>query len=146
MLAHQRLRSLIVEALSTAPAVCSHVKRGATRPLPEGIGQGVFVRVLGGPGEALVMGGEAPIDWHATVAIDCVARAAAGQAGDEAVGPLLVAVHRRLMVDTTLGAAGFSLLPQFEIRFDGDDLDDRIGGAQINFRVRWCGPFDHMEA
>lgn len=146
MLAHQRLRGLIVDALQAAPAVCAHIKRGATRALPEGVAQGVFVRVLGGPGEALVMGGDSPIDWRATCSVGCVARAAPGAAADEAAGPLLAAVYARLMSGGTFAQAGFQLLPTFEVRLEEDDFDERIGAAELHFQARWCGPFDHMEA
>lgn len=146
MLAHQRLRGLIVDALQAAPAVCAHVRRGTTRALPETIAQGLFVRVLGGPGQALVMGGASPIDWLATCTVGCVARATPGAMADEAVGPLVAAVYARLQADTTLAAAGFLVQPSFDLRLDDADTDDRIGAAELHFQVRWCGPFNSLEA
>lgn len=146
MLAHQRLRGLLVDALLAGPAVCAYVRRGVTKPLPADEPQGVFVRVLGGPGEALLLSGEAPIDWHAMCTVECVSRATTGATADEAVGPLLAAVYARLMADVTVAAAGFQILPSFDLRLDEADVDDRIGAATLHFQVRWRGSFASMEA
>lgn len=145
MLAHQQLVGHVVAALSAAPAVAQVVTRRGSRAIADGINSAVRVRILASIAEPIALGGTSPIDWTAQLAIECMARTGASQAPDEAAGPLLLAVHARLMADTTLAAAGYQLLPEMQINPDEDELDERIGTAMLVLSVRWTSAYNTLD-
>ncbi len=136
MLGTQQLRALAIAALQAAlPGVA--VLRQSDRPVGTDIAQAINVRVGRTRGNAYLMGGAAPVDCTSQLLIDCVARAAPGQAADEAVAPLLLAGHAALMTAGSLLAAGFQVQPDFDLDEDQESLDARIGSATLVLGVRW---------
>ncbi|MDP4300345.1 hypothetical protein [Leptothrix discophora] len=145
-LAHVALVSHVVALLQAAPPVAQRVSRRFGRPVPEGIADAVGVAVGDSAGKALLCSG-APLDWTCLLDLSCAARADAGQAADEAVGALVVRVHRRLRSAESIAglrAAGFELMPDLRLRPDDDDLAERIGAVNLSLSVRWRGADDDL--
>lgn len=147
MWAQQDLVGRVVAILQAAPAVAQLVTRRTSRPVDGDIATAVRVRLGPSRGAAMAMSGGAPIDWDLSFITECVARSSgAGQAPDEAVGPVVVAVFARLLADTTLAAAGFQLMPEFGVQPDQDELDERIGQASFIFSVRHRTAYNSIES
>lgn len=137
MLAQQQLVGLIVTALQAEPAVAPLVARQRVRPVGLDVSSAVVVRLMRSQCANNFLGGQGPLDWSATLALECVVRTGATQAPDEAVGPLLQAVHARLLADPALVGAGYRLEPEILIDWDQDEVDERIGSATLVISVRW---------
>jgi hypothetical protein len=137
MLAHQQLLGLVEAALLTAPPVASgNVYRSRTRPIPEGANQAVRVRLVRSTPTSLA-GLQAPVDYATLIGVECLARATgAGVAADEAAGPVLVDVQAKLVADTTLAAAGYTLDLGPQLEWDSDDTDERVGAVIAVYTVQ----------
>lgn len=145
MLVHQQLVGLVIGALQAAPALAGgHIYRHRARAVAADVPALITVRVLSSQSTAALAGWGAPVDWVARIALDCAARTGATQAPDEAVAPLLLAAHQRLVADTSLRDAGFDLEPDVQIDWDQEDLDERIGSALCVCTVRWRSPYHDL--
>lgn len=142
MLAQQKLVGVVVAALEAAPSLAAaKVYRQRARALGADVAMALVVRHVVSESTAVLSGLNAPLDWESTLAIECIVRSGAGQAPDEAVGPLVLAVHACLMADASLHQAGFELQPKLRITHDQEELDERIGAAVILFTVQWRSPY-----
>lgn len=137
MLEQQHLLGLVVAALQAEPAVAPLIARQRTRALGLDVSSAVAVRLLRSQCESNFLGGNSPIDWAATLALECVARTGATQAPDEAVAPLLQAVQARLQAAAAIPAAGYRLDERLHIDWDQDEADERIGAATLVISLRW---------
>ena len=145
MWAQQDLAGRVVALLQGSPAVAEQVTRRVTRPTAGTIDTAVRVRIGPMRGEQLFLAPDSAVDWQLSIVCECMARAATNQAPDEAVGPVVSAVHARLLSDTTLRAAGFELQPEFQIDPDQEETDERIGAAAHVFTFRWVGAFASLQ-
>ena len=109
MSAHLGIQAAIVAALMAAPAVAGgNVKVNTTRPVSAAFSQAVVVRLVQSRANTpQILGG--PYDWMTQVQVECLARAASGNADPmAAVDALLEAVWTRL---STVSPAGLSANP-----------------------------------
>jgi len=147
MLAQQKLVGLVVAALEASPALAAaKVYRQRTRAVSTEVAMALVVRHVVSESTAVLSGINAPLDWESTLAIECIARSGANQTPDEAVGPLVLAVHACLTADTSLHQDGFEMQPKLRITHDQDELDERIGAAVILFTVQWRSPYTSLSA
>lgn len=146
MLAQKRLVDLIEADLQAGPAVAGgNIQRQGMRPLAAGTSEMVALRVVRSHGRPVMLSGEAPLEWQTLVAVGCVARAAAGQAPDEAVAGLLAAVHGRISGSAALAAAGYRVHPEHHLEWDQEELEDRIGAVTAIYTVRHLGAITSID-
>lgn len=138
MLAQTQIVSLIVAIGRAAPAVAELVDDHSTRPLPAELASRVMVRAASSSGQQIVIGAQAPIDVATQVHLQCVARAPAGSglSPQQAVDPVVAAMHARLMSDTTLPAAGYEIDYAFDWVWDEDEMDESIGSVRAVYTLR----------
>jgi hypothetical protein len=123
----------MLAALTGAPGVPA-VSRIKLRPLAAGVGQLVVVRPMGAEVVDTDMAGN-PVSWSATVAVECYARATAGQAPDVVVDATVSAVYAALMADATLGGQVIATQPQ-HISYDFDTDAEQTVCATFTFSVQ----------
>ena len=148
MLAHRQLLDLVEAAFQQAPAIAGgEVQRHRTRPVPAEKDQAVRLRVVRSLPSPLA-GTSAPIDWETLLAVQSLARATTGQTPDEAVEPVLVAAHTRLVstAAATLRAAGFEVDPGPTLGWDEDEAEERIGSLTAIYTVRHRSTYDTLAA
>jgi hypothetical protein len=138
MLAQTHIVALIVALGRSAPPVADLVDAHATHPLPSELASRVMVRAASSSGQQIVIGAQAPIDVATQVHLQCVARAPAGSglSPQQAVDPIVAAMHERLMSDTTLPAAGYEIDFAFDWVWDEDELDESIGSVRAIYTLR----------
>ena len=73
--------------------------------------------------------------WSSTLQLDIVARAATGATARAAVSPIVAAAYARIMNDTTLGAAGWSLDGPPTLDMGSTVAEDRLGGCRLIWHV-----------
>lgn len=144
--AHQQLVDLIVSSLMASPAVAAGtVFRQRKRAIAASVQQAVCVRIVSSGGRSLkgsifrdpVM---PPTEWLTSVAVDCVARVAPGQATDAAVADLLDLVHQRITQSAALATAGYIVSPDHSLDWDQEDMDESISGVSALYTIRHTTP------
>lgn len=125
----------MVAALSAGTPVAPTIGRVRLRPIQEGVDLAVNVKPLDAePGDSAITPG-LPIWWVGRIAVECYARAAAGEAPDVAVDQLVTDVYERLCADLTLGGA-INLLQPMGISYEYDAAGDQSVCATQIFAVR----------
>ena len=120
MTAFASIVGAMVAALSAAPAVSPQIHRARVRPVAADWSTLVAVRPLGAELQRFAVQG-APMNVDTRIAVECYARASAGQSPDLAVDALLAGVYARLSADNTLGGLVSDLVPQsLDYDFDAD--------------------------
>ena len=140
--AHRQLLDLIEADLLAAtptPVAGGNVQRQRNRPLPAAQAQQVSLYLVRSRGRQAMLGGSTPIEWHTAIGVECIARAAAGVMPDEAVADLLADVHARITGSAALFAASYRIHPEYDLQWDDDTLDERIGACTAVYTVRHFG-------
>lgn len=132
--AFARVVGAVVAALEANPPVAPQVDRARLRPIPKGVATACVVRPVGAQVDQSI-GANAPSIWATQLGVECYARAAPGQPGDEAVDALLEATVGRLLADPSLGGVVGSLGLQ-AITYDFDADGEQTACAVITFLVQ----------
>lgn len=119
--------------LEGAPAVCAHVERGRTLPLPADWNEMVNIRLDTSTREPVAIYG-APQDWETEIQIVCHARAK-NATPDELIDALVLAVANRIEPNKGLGnlAMDFNLI---RIDWDFSENGDNTAAATLNYTLQ----------
>lgn len=124
----------VVAALEAAPAVSDHIERARVRVIPDAWTDAVLVQIQ----QAQVdrgMGAGTHCIWATQVAVECYARATAGQTPDVAVDALLDKVVGRLLADPSLGGV-VGDVGLVGVAYDFDVDGKPSASATVTFSVR----------
>ena len=131
----------IVALLQATPAAAPVVGRVRMRPMASSDITQVVVRPLDAQVQESSITTGWTISWNVRLAVECYARAAAGQAPDVAVDSLVEAVYSRLMADPSLAGAVIQLQPQgLSYDFDADGENTACAAFIFVARMQNGGP------
>lgn len=144
---HRQLVDLVeADLLAGTPVAGGNLQRQRNRPMPAAQAQQVSLYLVRSRGRQAMLGGASPIEWQTTLGVECIARAATGVMPDEAVADLLADVHARITGSTALAAAGYRVHPEYELQWDDDTLDERIGACTAVYTVRHLSALANLTA
>jgi hypothetical protein len=130
--AFANITAAFITALSTEPAVSSHIFRARDRQIAEDCTDAVNVQFDGAEPNAGVMH-NAPVDWRSRISVECYARSSSSS-GDVAVDALLAAVYARLAQDTTLGGVVDDIgMPTLEAEYETQG--QKTGWVRLTYSV-----------
>jgi hypothetical protein len=139
MTLHTQLLDLVQSALASVPAVAPVIHRHRTRPMPPQVAQMLTLRLVRSLGEPIYLSGPDALQWTSIVAIEYLARVPVGVETDAAVADMLSTGHQRLLSDAVLQAAGVRIEPRYQLDWDQDELDERIGAVTALYTMRHQG-------
>lgn len=122
MTAFASIVGAMVAALGASPAVSPQIHRARVRPVAADWATLVAVRPIDATLEPFAIQG-GPMNVDTRIAVECYARARAGQPPDVAVDALLGAAYARLAENSTLGGLVGDLVPSsltYDFDADGD--------------------------
>lgn len=126
-----RVRALMLATPAIVPA--HDIGRQRLLILDEGVNKGLGIRLANAVPGAPMAGRGGPSQWQTSIGLDCLVRCTEQQSPDEAVAPLLAAVHAR-MVSGALATAGYSV-GQPRLMWEQETTDGRIGVCTLIYPI-----------